>query len=634
MEWQGFPYELRTKWEQFQKNNLNKSINRQMNEFISENYVANKWPSATEEELFNEKIDLINYFRDDDFFLFKSIPLDKNLNEQFLNLSLLSVESFLVDVTKERNIDNDFEEELLISLKNKNKVHLRVELFANRNFDISSEEIERIVKKKIREIEKNKYLQQVNLEINVYNGEGLANLINKYSYQEGVKGTSILKIKKSDDSSKNYLKEANLENIPIYITILNGASLKGIYIDLKKVNRVYDLFSLNVREYVSLKRVDSQIRDTIEKDPNRFFIYNNGLTIVGKNIDFNIDGKTLKIDDMCILNGAQTVSIIGETDDQEDLSKVFVLAKVIDISNFNRMDDVEEFVAGISLASNNQKPIKNQDLISQIPLVRKYQIKFDKASEKFGSLLQFQIKRSDEIKNQIKKINKQKPIDIDGFIKLYLWALLSKPGTSRSSINSYLSLDSPKFKKISRIFEYLDPEKKAEKFFFIEDTWLIKDVINKFVGKKLKSVELESINDNLKREKKEFLNNGRLFISTIFIDVRKTFNDKNYLENLKKRSNVENYWIEEQGKLTAVFDRTDSIQQTKLIKEKLLKFLDEEFESIYNAFFAIKPNTKTTANATKEDSIYYEFAKKYINEEVNGKEYIKKRFIDLFKLVE
>jgi len=402
--------------------------------------------------------------------LFKSIPLDKNLNEQFLNLSLLSVESFLVDVTKERNIDNDFEEELLISLKNKNKVHLRVELFANRNFDISSEEIERIVKKKIREIEKNKYLQQVNLEINVYNGEGLANLINKYSYQEGVKGTSILKIKKSDDSSKNYLKEANLENIPIYITILNGASLKGIYIDLKKVNRVYDLFSLNVREYVSLKRVDSQIRDTIEKDPNRFFIYNNGLTIVGKNIDFNIDGKTLKIDDMCILNGAQTVSIIGETDDQEDLSKVFVLAKVIDISNFNRMDDVEEFVAGISLASNNQKPIKNQDLISQIPLVRKYQIKFDKASEKFGSLLQFQIKRSDEIKNQIKKINKQKPIDIDGFIKLYLWALLSKPGTSRSSINSYLSLDSPKFKKISRIFEYLDPEKKAEKFFFIEDT--------------------------------------------------------------------------------------------------------------------------------------------------------------------
>ena len=84
------------------------------------------------------------------------------------------------------------------------------------------------------------------------------------------------------------------------------------------VNFGTDLFSANLRGYlgsrVSDSNINNGIKETAEKEPKNFFVYNNGITALV--LDFELAKKTSKgrklvIDGLSIVNGAQTTGSIG-----------------------------------------------------------------------------------------------------------------------------------------------------------------------------------------------------------------------------------------------------------------------------------------------------------------------------------
>ena len=58
------------------------------------------------------------------------------------------------------------------------------------------------------------------------------------------------------------------------------------------------LFSYNLREFISQKSVDDGIKQTIKQEKDKFWFYNNGITIGCR--DFNKDGNVIKLYDFSI----------------------------------------------------------------------------------------------------------------------------------------------------------------------------------------------------------------------------------------------------------------------------------------------------------------------------------------------
>lgn len=86
---------------------------------------------------------------------------------------------------------------------------------------------------------------------------------------------------------------------------------------LHKIYRRYKtkLFSANVRDYLGSRRSDQNInhgiKQTAETDPENFWAFNNGLTILVNDFNYATMKNTLTINGLSIVNGAQTTGAIG-----------------------------------------------------------------------------------------------------------------------------------------------------------------------------------------------------------------------------------------------------------------------------------------------------------------------------------
>ena len=88
-----------------------------------------------------------------------------------------------------------------------------------------------------------------------------------------------------------------------------GKTLANIY--EKWGNR---LLEKNVRVFLQAKgKVNKGIRETIEKEPNMFFGYNNGITATASEIEYTVTQHGIAISelkDFQIVNGGQTTASI------------------------------------------------------------------------------------------------------------------------------------------------------------------------------------------------------------------------------------------------------------------------------------------------------------------------------------
>jgi AIPR protein len=119
------------------------------------------------------------------------------------------------------------------------------------------------------------------------------------------------------------------------------------------------LFSANYRGFLGIskrKKINLGIKNTAEREPQNFWAYNNGITIL--TIDFeNNKNKTTKLTGLSIINGAQTTGSLGSLESATDLSNVKVLARVIKCSNQATIDNIIKY-------NNTQNRITTWDRFS------------------------------------------------------------------------------------------------------------------------------------------------------------------------------------------------------------------------------------------------------------------------------
>ncbi|MBQ6860598.1 MAG: AIPR family protein [Clostridia bacterium] len=250
-----------------------------------------------------------------------------------------------------------------------------------------------------------------NYNILIYDGEDIEN--KKINLVEG-----------NDFVKEDILELSDTKNILKYnengiIVNINANSLKKMYAKYGKKG----LFSYNLREHISQKNVDSGIENTIKNERDKFWFYNNGITIGCS--DYSIDGNKIRLYNFSIINGAQTTTKIGESKIVSKENDFALVCKIVKAEDNIRNES--DFIMKISEASNSQKPIRPRDLKANSNEQKKLQL--ESKNNKYP--LAIEIKRGVRPENY-KKVEIWQRVTNEYLGQLILACLLQRPGTARS----------------------------------------------------------------------------------------------------------------------------------------------------------------------------------------------------------
>lgn len=123
------------------------------------------------------------------------------------------------------------------------------------------------------------------------------------------------------------------------------------------------LFSKNLRGILGETTVNKEMRETLEKNPNKFWYFNNGITLVAEKLKkgplnaTNQSYAMFQCDGVSVVNGAQTVSTIGRHFLKAAKAPVGVLIPVRIIS----VEAVQDLDTQITRANNTQNKIEGRD---------------------------------------------------------------------------------------------------------------------------------------------------------------------------------------------------------------------------------------------------------------------------------
>jgi len=155
-----------------------------------------------------------------------------------------------------------------------------------------------------------------------------------------------------------------------YICTVPGSVIADLYDDYKS-----RLLEGNVRSFLGKRGVNTQIRNTVLNEPDRFFVYNNGLAATATDAVVK-DGKLIYAKDLQIVNGGQTTATLSAArrSNDADLSKVSVLMK---------LTKVDPGLAGsivpiISKSANSQNKINPADFFS----THEYHVRMEQISRR------------------------------------------------------------------------------------------------------------------------------------------------------------------------------------------------------------------------------------------------------------
>jgi hypothetical protein len=142
---------------------------------------------------------------------------------------------------------------------------------------------------------------------------------------------------------------------------LPGGMITRVYAipakELMKLNGIQDktLFYRNVRYGLGTTRVNKEIKKTIkdESKHDKFFLFHNGITLVCDKLEEH--GNSVELKNYSVINGCQSMLTLYENRDKITDS-MHLLAKVI------QLDQTSDLVGDITYYTNNQNPIRLQDL--------------------------------------------------------------------------------------------------------------------------------------------------------------------------------------------------------------------------------------------------------------------------------
>ncbi len=133
------------------------------------------------------------------------------------------------------------------------------------------------------------------------------------------------------------------------------------------------IFSANIRDYLGARSTDSNInngiRRTVENEPNDFWVFNNGLTVLTHS--FEVSGKKLKVKGFSIVNGAQTTGAIGSLNKLPNKTAK-VQARFVSIN-----DDNQDLIHKIIQFNNSQNKVEASDFRSTDKFQKRLKSEFD-----------------------------------------------------------------------------------------------------------------------------------------------------------------------------------------------------------------------------------------------------------------
>lgn len=224
------------------------------------------------------------------------------------------------------------------------------------------------------------------------------------------------------DEASSFIEYSSNSNEGIIVNI-SALDVKRLYNQYKDKG----LFERNFRYYIPKKKIDDQIKQSLNRqNKDNFWFLNNGM-IIGCS-SFHKDGNRVDISNFSIVNGCQTASLIGRFFEGEDF---FFPCKIISSNDDN-------FIAKVAQASNTQKAIVDRDLKSNKEEMRSLQRKLKindpkvymkiKNGEKFRTIEGVELTQA-----QIRNLENWEKIENLDYGKYVLSGLLQQPGFARST---------------------------------------------------------------------------------------------------------------------------------------------------------------------------------------------------------
>lgn len=153
-----------------------------------------------------------------------------------------------------------------------------------------------------------------------------------------------------------------------YLAIVPGCFLHHIYYEFGS-----RLLEGNVRAFLSTRgKINKGIRETIRKEPTKFFTYNNGIACTAAKVTLSADKRFItSMEDFQIINGGQTTASLTSAvlKDKMPLDNIFVPMKLTVVKN----DDYDTMIQNISRFANKQNTVKDSDFFSNHPFHRTFE---------------------------------------------------------------------------------------------------------------------------------------------------------------------------------------------------------------------------------------------------------------------
>lgn len=148
-----------------------------------------------------------------------------------------------------------------------------------------------------------------------------------------------------------------------YFGIIDGSQLKSWWLNHGK-----RVVSRNIRYALGDTDVNIQIKNTATHDPEHFWYFNNGITLISDEVSRAPSGAAshssgvFEFKGASIVNGAQTVSTLSRVDDDVALGNVKVSIRIIILKNAP-----ENFGADVTRTNNLQNRVEGRDFASSDP---------------------------------------------------------------------------------------------------------------------------------------------------------------------------------------------------------------------------------------------------------------------------
>jgi len=315
-------------------------------------------------------LDAVNIDEDDNVIELFNFKYREKFKEQRQHISEIILSTKFINAIITWNTDKledrlkDYANNIIDKLNWKEIWKLKLYIVSNENFDIEEsadlQRLEEMYGMEIIQIGLNEISEFITLRPDVINADLIIDKEAIMTYSEN-----------SMSSSKSYIIRLPLSEV-IRITCNNEAIRNEYSIeDVSKLSNVDLNFSVlfdNVRWFVTKSKFNKNISKTLDDEPTRFFMYNNGLTLTVNTIDVEEvnAGKKYKIhlENLQVLNWWQTLRTIHQYNKQdtenisENLSNAQITLRIFKVSSNQELNNK------IAEYTNSQNTISNIDLKS------------------------------------------------------------------------------------------------------------------------------------------------------------------------------------------------------------------------------------------------------------------------------